>query len=167
MRSGQPDTEHDRAPKSITLRDAWQELRRVRSSIEEYFSGEPEDFRTAATMAATELAENVLKHASEPGSGLVTMCEKDGEVVISTQNRVESRETAVRVSEYIRGIASKGAREMYVARMLEILNEPNAHTSGLGLVRIVYEGEFQLSCEVLGDRLHIQARRRIEHALSN
>jgi len=163
--AGQPDTE--RVPKSITLKDAWEELSRVRVSIEQYFEGESEQFRTAAAMTATELAENVLKHGCDPESGMVTMSERDGEVVISTQNRVASRETAERVRDYIRNIASKGAREMYVSRMMEIMDHPGAHRSGLGLVRIAYEGEFQLSCEVLGDRLHIQAKRRLDQAFSN
>jgi hypothetical protein len=165
--TGQPEAVHDRVPRFITLKGAWEELNRVRSSIEKYFEGESEAFRTAATMTATELAENVLKHASDPGSGMVIMAERQGEVVISTQNRVESRQAAERVRDYVRGIASKGAREMYVSRMLEIMDHPDAHRSGMGLVRIAYEGKFELSCDVLGDRLHIQAKRRLDQARSN
>jgi hypothetical protein len=51
--------------------------------------------------------------------------------------------------------------------MLEIMDHPDAHRSGMGLVRIAYEGKFELSCDVLGDRLHIQAKRRLDQARSN
>lgn len=148
--------------RSISLRDAWEELKRVRSSIEDYFANSSEDVRNAATMAALELAENVLKHGAEGGAGLVTMTVEKGEVVISTQNRVRSSKAAAAVSERIRRITEKDARELYITRMLEIMQGPNAPESGLGLLRIAYEGSFRLSCEVTGDRVHIQARRRID-----
>lgn len=146
----------------INLRDAWEELKRVRSTIEEYFAQSSEEVRNAATMAALELAENVLKHGAEGGSGLVTMTVENGEVVISTQNRVKSVKAAAAVSERIRRIAEKDARELYITRMLEIMQGPMAHESGLGLLRIAYEGSFRLSCDITGDRVHIQARRRLD-----
>ncbi|HEU4577485.1 MAG TPA: DUF6272 family protein [Polyangiaceae bacterium] len=148
--------------RSISLRDAWEELKRVRSSIEDYFANSSEDVRNAATMAALELAENVLKHGAEGGAGLVTMTVEKGEVVISTQNRVRSGKAATAVSERIKRITEKDARELYITRMLEIMQGPNVPESGLGLLRIAYEGSFRLSCEVTGDRVHIQARRRID-----
>lgn len=148
--------------RSISLRDAWEELKRVRSSIEDYFADSSEDVRNAATMAALELAENVLKHGAEGGAGLVTMTVEKGEVVISTQNRVRSAKAAAAVSERIKRISEKDARELYITRMLEIMQGPNVPESGLGLLRIAYEGSFRLSCEVAGDRVHIQARRRID-----
>lgn len=155
-------TNEKRETRSINLRDAWEELRRVRATIEEYFAGSPEELRTAATMTALELAENVLKYGAGSGSGLVAMTEEAGEVIISTQNRVHSVQKALAVQERIQHIAAKGARELYVARMLEIMERPSAEATGLGLLRIAYEGSFRLSCEVLGDRLHIQARRRLD-----
>jgi hypothetical protein len=154
-------TIQERDARCINLRDAWEELQRVRTTIEEYFSHSTEEVRNAATMTALELAENVLKHGASAGSGLVSMREEGGEIVISTQNRVRSAQTAQTVRKRIEQIAEKGARELYVARMLEIMERPNASESGLGLLRIAYEGSFRLSCEVLGDRLHIQARRRL------
>jgi hypothetical protein len=157
-------TIQERGGRCINLRDAWEELQRVRSTIEEYFAHSTEEVRNAATMTALELAENVLKHGASVGPGLVSMKEEGGEIVISTQNRVNSLLTAQAVRRRIEQIAEKGARELYVARMLEIMDQPNARESGLGLLRIAYEGSFRLSCEVLGDRLHIQARRSL-HAL--
>ena len=152
--------ERERKARCVSLRDAWQELKKVRATVEEYFADGTEDLRTAATMTALELAENVLKHGADPGSGTVMMSEENGEIVISTQNRVHSPQTAQAVRQRIERIHEKGAREMYVTRMLEIMQQPGSSESGLGLLRIAYEGAFRLSCEVLGDRLHIQARRR-------
>jgi hypothetical protein len=154
--------EGKRTARCVTLREAWQELKRVRVSIEDYFSDATEEVRTAATMTALELAENVLKHGADSGSGMVTMAQENGEIVISTQNRVRSAYGAQAVRQRIERIKEKGAREMYVARMLEIMQQPGSGESGLGLLRVAYEGAFQLSCEILGDRLLIQARRRFD-----
>jgi hypothetical protein len=156
---------YEQHAKTISLGDAWAELRRVRAMIEAYFADASSDFREAATMAALELSENVLKHGGREDPGVVTLSQKNGQIVISTQNRVDSSDQALRVRAHIEKIASQGAREMYVARMLELMNKPNATGSGLGLLRIAYEGAFELSCEVLGDRLHIQAKKRIDDAL--
>lgn len=153
-------SKQERNARCVSLGDAWEELRRVRATIEEYFASSNEDLRSAATMVALELAENVLKHGADRGSGLVTMAEENGEVVISSQNRVHSAQTAQAVRQRIERIAEKGARELYINRMLEIMQQPDANDSGLGLLRIAYEGAFQLRCEILGDRLRIQARRR-------
>ena len=162
-----PPTKRDRDTRRIQLADTWDELGRVRAALEEYFAETPEEFRAAATMAGLELAENVIKHGAAASSGSVTVAVRQGEVVISTQNQVASTQRAQFVRDRIQEIADKGAREMYVKRMLELLEQPDAQGSGLGLCRIAYEGEFQLSCEVLGDRLCISARRRLDDALPN
>jgi len=148
--------------RSINLGTAWQELRRVRSTIQEYFADSSPEFREAATMTALELAENVLKHGCDTGPGLVTLSVEDHEVVISTHNRVDSPARAKAVAERISKIQAQGPRELYVARMLEIMEQPDARESGLGLLRIAYEGSFQLSSEVLGDRLSIHAKRKFD-----
>lgn len=152
----------ERNSRSISLNEAWAELKRVRREIDEYFSGESAELRSAAGMAALELAENVLKHGDDTGCGLVTLSLQDGEVVISTQNRVDSPQEARAVRDRIERIRTQGARELYVARMVQMMEEPNAAGSGLGLLRIAYEGSFRLTCELLGNQLRISARRSIE-----
>ena len=162
-----PPTNGDRDTRRIHLKDAWEELARVRAAIEEYFSESPEEFRAAATMAGLELAENVIKHGSDSSVGSVTVSVREGEVVIATQNQVTSTQRASAVCARIQEIADRGAREMYMTRMLELMQAPSGQGSGLGLFRIAYEGAFQLSCEILGDRLCIYARRRLDDALPN
>jgi len=160
-------THWDRDTRRLHLRDAWEELARVRAAIEEYFAESTEEFRAAATMVGLELAENVIKHGSGSSVGSVTVSVRDGEVVIATQNQVVSTQRASVVSGRIQDIADRGAREMYMTRMLELMQQPSGQGSGLGLFRIAYEGAFQLSCEILGDRLCIYARRRLDDALPN
>jgi len=157
----------DRDTRRLHLRDAWEELARVRAAIEEYFADSTEEFRTAATMAGLELAENVIKHGSGSSVGSLTVSVRQGEVVIATQNQVVSTQRASAVCARIQEIADRGAREMYMTRMLELMQQPSGEGSGLGLFRIAYEGAFQLSSEVLGDRLCIYARRRLDDALPN
>jgi hypothetical protein len=155
-----------RSARRVSLGDGWGELARVRAAVEEYFADSTEELRSAVTMAALELAENVLKHGAGRGSGVVTMVEENGEVVLCTENGVHSAQTAQAVRKRIELIAGKGARQLYVTRMLELMQQPEPNAAGLGLLRIAYEGAFQLSCEILGDRLRIQARRRV-YALPN
>lgn len=145
----------------INLRDAWHEMRRVRTAIEEHFAGAPAELRHGAILTARELAENVIEHSDEPASAAVTMTIEDGHIVISTLNRVKSPKHAHAVRERIQQIAGSEARDLYITRMLEIMQNPRAHEVGMGLLRIAYEGGFQLSCELLGERLHIQARRKL------
>lgn len=160
-------THWDRDTRRLHLRDAWEELARVRAAIEEYFAESTEEFRTAATMAGLELAENVIKHGSGASVGSLTVSVREGEVLIATQNQVVSTQRASVVCARIQEIADRGAREMYMTRMLELMQQPSGEGSGLGLFRIAYEGAFQLSSEVLGDRLCIYARRRLDDALPN
>lgn len=162
-----PPTKWDRDTRRINLADTWDELGRVRTAFEEYFAESTEEFKAAATMAGLELAENVIKHGAGSSSGSVAVSVREGEVVISTQNQVTSTQRASLVRARIQEIADKGAREMYVMRMLELIEQPEAQGSGLGLFRIAYEGDFRLSCEILGDRLCIYARRRLDDALPN
>ncbi|HEY6727901.1 MAG TPA: DUF6272 family protein [Polyangiaceae bacterium] len=162
-----PPTKRDRDTRRINLADTWEELGRVRAAFEEYFADSTDEFKAAATMAGLELAENVIKHGTGASSGCVAVAVREGEVVISTQNQVTSTQRASLVRARIQEIADKGAREMYVKRMLELIEQPDAHGSGLGLFRIAYEGDFRLSCEILGDRLCIYARRRLDDALPN
>src|SRR5262245_52148926 len=103
----------ERQARSVSLRDAWEELKRVRASIEDYFADCTEELRAAATMTALELTENVLKYGAEPSGGLVTMAEENGEVVIATQNRVDSVQMARVVHQRIECIRERGARELY------------------------------------------------------
>ena len=162
-----PPTKWDRDTRRINLADTWDELGRVRTAFQEYFSESTEEFKAAATMAGLELAENVIKHGSGSSVGSVTVSVRDGEVVIATQNQVVSTQRASVVIARIQDIADRGAREMYMTRMLELMQQPSGQGSGLGLFRIAYEGAFQLSCEILGDRLCIYARRRLDDALPN
>jgi hypothetical protein len=158
------DSQTTHEAKCIALGDAWEDLRRLRTAIQEYFVDTSEEFRDAATMTAAELAENVLKHGKD-SSGMVTLANRAGEVVISTQNRVHSADQAKAVANYIASIPQRGARQMYIARLLEVMEEPDSFRSGLGLARIAYEGGFELSCEAFGDRLHIYAKRRLDSPL--
>ena len=162
-----PPTKWDRDTRRINLADTWDDLGQVRTLFEEYFAESTEEFKAAVTMAGLELAENVIKHGAGASAGSVTLSVREGEVVISTQNQVTSTQRAMFVRARIQDIADKGAREMYIKRMLELIEQPDVQGSGMGLFRIAYEGEFQLSCEILGDRLCIYARRRLDGALPN
>ena len=149
----------------VRLFNGWDELARVREIAARYFCNCSEDLREAAMMTVLELSENVVKHGVPPEGGVVTMSSAQDVVLVSSQNRLLAPRSADVVAHLIRRIAEKGPRMLYVARMVEVMESPETAASGLGLLRIAYEGGFELSSELLGDRLHINAKRRIDRAL--
>jgi hypothetical protein len=154
-----------RNPCSVNLRSAWEELRRVRAAVGDYFADSTAELRAAATLTAVELAVNVIEHGADSGIGTVTMAEENGDIVICSHSRVATVQKARAVRARIAGAAGEGARDLYMTRMLRLPRQRGGRGGGLGLLRITCEGAFQLRCDVLGgDRLHIQARRRFELA---
>ena len=149
--------------RSICLAGPWEQLQQVRSAIEEYLADADDDLRVAATMAGLELAENILKHGggARHDLGWVRLAKREGRVVITAQNRLQSRMQADAIQKRLARISREGARSSYMARMSEVLADPETEESGLGLLRIAYEGGFELSCDVVGEHVHLSATRRV------
>ncbi|HTA92879.1 MAG TPA: DUF6272 family protein [Polyangiaceae bacterium] len=119
--------------------------------------------RQAASMAAWELAENLLKYgASDPtkSAGTIAISVDKNLVRVRTTNTVHSPNDARRVQETVSKISSSpSARDLYRERLLELFGDPAQHRAQLGLLRIAFEGSFKLSCSFEPPLLEIVAER--------
>jgi len=144
-------------PKDSAVDDA----RRFAELAVSYCSPECQE---AVSLAVCELGENVVKygargadaHAGTIGVGI------DGDTIrIRATNRVGAPDDARRVADLISQISRKGAdvRDLYRDRLKELFTNPELPRTQLGLLRMAFEGGFQLSCSVRGAELEITAER--------
>ena len=156
-----------RAPdrcRQIQLPLSWHWIERVRATVAELLGSVREDIRDAAMIVASELAENVMKYG-EPAEG-----EDHGEVTIEIVAGVvrirsmsgASPERARRVLERVERIASADAIGLYADRLRFLMENPTNPASELGLLRILFEGQFSLQARYDAPTLVITAERRLE-----
>ncbi|HEY4105952.1 MAG TPA: DUF6272 family protein [Polyangiaceae bacterium] len=119
--------------------------------------------RQAASMAAWELAENLLKYgATDPtkSAGTIAVSVENNTIRVRTTNTVHSPKDARHVQETVSRIAtSPSARDLYRERLLELFGDPSQQRAQLGLLRIAFEGSFTLSCSFEAPLLEIVAER--------
>ena len=124
--------------------------------------------REAVRLAVCELGENLIKYAeqndaTEAGTIGVSI---DGPVVrVRAVNRVSSPSDAERVAEIVTQISRSGdgVRELYRARLIQLFQNPTLPRAQLGLLRMVFEGGFRLSCTFHAPELQILAERACGH----
>lgn len=128
---------------------SWDEVTRVRDQTEAFLldHGFTGDVVEALTMVACELTENAVKYGAFGGADGwidVEMSIRPSELIIEVQSPVATGDDdAVSRLDYaiqwIRG--HQDPFEAYVERLHDVSAQPLASTeSGLGLVRIAYEG---------------------------
>jgi hypothetical protein len=120
--------------------------------------------REAIVLAASELAENIVKYGvphQDPRAGTLSVAVRANVVRISATNAVVSADDAERVVDIIGriGASSLGATELYRERMGELFANPAAPRAQLGLLRLAYEGGFRLSASFNAPLLEIVAER--------
>jgi hypothetical protein len=119
--------------------------------------------RQAASMAAWELAENLLKYgAADPtkSAGTIAISVDNNLVRVRTTNTVNSPSDARRVQETVSRISmSASAKDLYRERLVELFGDPSQQRAQLGLLRIAFEGSFKLSCSFEPPLLEIVAER--------
>lgn len=142
---------------------AWPPLVAVRV-VEEMFADVAPDTLDAIRMAAGELAENVVKFGEDVGgvAGQVVISRTDDSVEIRTANRLGDATRAQKLAERLGRIGdAESAKTQFVERIAEIIQEPEHTTTALGLLRIVYEGLFELSCTYADATMTVVAARSI------
>ena len=121
------------------------------------------DCREATAMAVAELAENVLKYGASDasaGGGTIAIGVTRDLVRIRVKNQVNSREDGERVLAGVTRIASAPkVMDLYRSRLQELFEQPALKRAQLGLLRIAFEGGFQLSCSYEHPMLEVVAER--------
>jgi len=155
----------------LPVRNEWRNVDLLRTSVQNCFSAVFQDMdgSHALSMVTGERLENALKYGhwelDEPSSGVFRLRVAGGadKTTVTVQNPVEpddpALETLTRTLEGIRTFESP--EEAYRARLLQIANaDEGIGTSGLGLVRVAYEGNCSLSASVDGGTLTVVAELR-------
>jgi anti-sigma regulatory factor (Ser/Thr protein kinase) len=127
----------------------WQRVREARGRVAELASGVSEEIRTAAVMVTAELLENAIKYGEA-----VAGCE---DVVVHVT--IDPSQVSI---EVINGASSRDqvAEPLYISRLEQMLESPGV-SGKLGLYRIGFEGNFDLSCRYEFPVLTVRATRVI------
>jgi hypothetical protein len=131
------------------LKPEWDEIENVRNEANVFLSsfGCGDDALHAISMVSSELVENAVKygHYEEPGVQIHYSLEVDGgAIVVEVKSPLgkTSDENLRRLDETIQWIRGyQSPFEAYVEKLKEVSTGENQGESGLGLVRIAYEGQ--------------------------
>jgi len=120
--------------------------------------------REAVSLAVCELGENLIKYAEKTDAaeaGTIGVSIDGPTVRVRAVNRVSSLSDAQRVAEIVTQLAGAGDRvgELYRSRLNELFKNPTLPRAQLGLLRMVFEGGFRLTCTFQAPELQILAER--------
>ncbi|MEW6267137.1 MAG: ATP-binding protein [Thermodesulfobacteriota bacterium] len=133
----------------MKLNPVWDEIEPVRNKTSEFLRTHKVAEATvyALTMVVSELVENAIKYGNFPNKGdkvAVSLKIENKAVIIEVQNPVDEKalknlRNLDRAIQWIRGY--QDPFEAYVIKLKEVSKKSfRDETSGLGLVRIAYEG---------------------------
>jgi two-component sensor histidine kinase len=167
----------DRAPTfsfsiDLPIRSEWANVDLLRTSVQNCFTAVFSDIDgcQALAMVTGELLENAIKYGDWSGDqggefrlrvwGEAGRGAAPRSAHVCVENPVDAGGSNVRAVlatlEWLKGFAS--AKDAYRAKLLEIAEAAgNMSASGLGLVRIAYEGNCTLRAEVGGRMLKVTA----------
>jgi hypothetical protein len=135
---------------SLTLDPQWSEIERAREQGRVFLErhGIQGDAMDAVTMVIGELVENAIKHGHFPtGSerGHVSVTVGPEEVVVETRNPVDpaDRDRLEHLDAMLQKVRGyHDPFQAYLARLKEVSTESlESRQSGMGVVRIAYEGQ--------------------------
>jgi hypothetical protein len=120
--------------------------------------------REAVTLAACELAENLVKYGSDhpdPRAGVLAIAVNPKVVRLRATNAVLSPGDARQVTSLVARISSPDANvsDLYRARLRELFADPQSGRAQLGLLRLAFEGGFSLSASFETPLLNVVAER--------
>lgn len=145
---------------SLTIMPKWDEIETVRNKGSEFFTKNvvPEEVVHAGTMVVSELLENSIKYGdfSDQNKRIDVNISIDNHTIIVevsnpiSESAFENLKTLDKKIQWIRGF--QDPFEAYTDTLKEVSRQPlSDQKSGLGLVRIAYEGEAILDFFVSGD----------------
>ncbi len=135
-----------------------QRLREIRKKLQVQLRDNDVELIEAALMAASELLENAIKYANS-GISFQLIIENDI-LAISVINKTAEGPELEQFKAYIGKIQqADDLGELYTARLTQLINETHRGPTRLGLIRIAYEGKFELAYRQEGDRFEVTATR--------
>jgi hypothetical protein len=148
---------------NIEIPLSWTWVESVRQVVKKELADYDDELRESAIMAASELAENVVKHG-EPledcKSGVIQLLVEQGKLSIRSTNGVRDSERAHKLGALLERLAAApDPVELYLERLRELLANPEQMSTQAGIYRIVCEGKFSLSQTYRDGTLTITAER--------
>ncbi len=152
---------------TLNVPNLWQHVREVRRQVVDALQTLPADVRQAAEMTAAELVENAIKYGvSVPACPEVQLTVRisDETLTIEVANGLGASASMGEFLSRLDALCKSDDKErLYMERLQVLMTDP--HASGkLGLYRIGFEGQFDLSHEFDSDEevLKVRATRRME-----
>jgi len=147
----------------VLVPQEWERIETVREAVLGCAFDGDGDVHDAMAMACAELLENAIKYGA-PGPVHVRISSSSDELILEVTNAVAAAcDSAAALEQKIAWLSTfDSAEEAYMAALAAVaLREPSSSSgeSGLGLVRIAYEGGLRLSVEVATASLTVCAKR--------
>ena len=148
----------------VTIKPEWEEVERVRIDASAFLTDRNvPQIVDAITMVACELTENALKYGYFDTGGTVTVSieTRADSITVKVTNPIgdPANDDLARLAESIRWIHSHAdPLEAFLQRLREVAEQTlESDESGLGLVRIAYEGRAKLDYRVDGNMVAVSA----------
>ncbi len=147
---------------NLCIPPRWEEVELVRGRVMDFLTrqGHPEETVQSLGMVASELCENAVKYGFYPTGGFgrieVTLDVYPHEILVIVTCPLPSGDNKhlQRFRQTLDWLQEHGdPREAYIQKMLEVADrDPHSKESGLGLPRIVYEGQSRLDYVIEEDQ---------------
>lgn len=120
----------------------------LRRMVEETLQDFPTDLRDATSMVAAELVSNAVKYGvsvPQAPNATITLTVAPSQIQIAVSNGIVSEDGMQELQNRLRQIAHAESKEhLYMNRLQQMLEDP-AQTGKLGLYRIGFEGQFDVT----------------------
>lgn len=137
----------DRFELVLEIPNRWRNTQRVRASVGHCVQAAflSEDDATSVSMVSSELVENAFKYGTRSVSYSLRRHQTD--LVIEVVSQGGSTEDRARLRERLSWIRSfPTAEQAYLARLEQVAADMREGESGMGLVRIAFQGRCELEC---------------------
>jgi hypothetical protein len=147
---------------SLSIPSVWSHMRTLRSGAAEVLADLDPDFRAATVMTACELAENAVKYGGEApdaGGARLVIDVDERAVAIRVTSGISDSNALSELAICIQRItAAVDLESLYIQRLEELMEQPGQY-SRLGLIRVAFEGRFDLSLRIDGATVTVIATR--------
>lgn len=143
----------------------WDTVKKIRDEVEAILIDMGKEITDASKMTASELIENAVKYGCsiEDGTGIqFELIVEDGQIQIVVKNKILSQDDFENVRSHIDNVnASTNPQDLYLNRLMMLMENTKIAKSQLGLYRIAYEGEFKLTYDYTDSILTVTATRNV------
>lgn len=151
---------------AMSIADDWERVELVREAVARCVAATygDDDLRDALSMVAAELLENAVKYG-HAGASIAFRLEDAGELAVTVTNAVETGSPdAAKLKERLDWLHTfADPAQAYLETMAEVFKSGKVDdsTSGLGLLRVAYEGGCSVECDLSDPAcVTVRARRR-------